>query len=72
MKYLSFQIESQIGKVLLQATETNETPMSFRCCRSLVQYLADTKPRDARYKAPKCFIVAEVLTTCFLEVSGAI
>ena len=60
MKYLSFQIESQIGKVLLQAREIHEIPAEcFSRCIRLVQHFSDTKSRDAKYNTLQCFNVAE-------------
>lgn len=73
MKHMSSQIESQIGKVLLQAGEIHEIPAEcFSCCNRLVQHFSDTKSRDARYDALKCFTVAEAQAMNFLEVSRAI
>ena len=60
MKHLDPQIETYIGKVLLQAGEIHEIPPEcFTYCNSLVKPFLDTKLRDARYRALKCFIVAE-------------
>ena len=73
MKHMSPQLESQIGKVLLQAGEIHEIPTEcFSRCNRLVQHFSDTKSRDARYDALKCFTVAEVQAMNYLEASGAI
>lgn len=73
MKHMSLQIESQIGKVLLQAGEIHEIPAEcFSRCNSLVQHFSDTKSTGARYETLKCFIIAYVQAPYFLEVSRAI
>ena len=73
MKHMSLQIESQIGKVLLQAGEIHEMPAEcFSRCTTLVQHFLDTKSTGVRYKTLKCFTVAEAQAMNFLEVSRAI
>jgi len=60
MKHMSPQLESQIGKVLLQADEIHEIPAEcFSRCTSLVKHFSDTKSTGVRYKTLKCFTVAE-------------
>ena len=73
MKHRSPQIENQIGKVLLQASEIYEIPTEcFSYCIKQLQRFSDTKPIGARYGVEKCFIIANVRAPYFLEVNGAI
>ena len=61
MKQRGVQMLIQIQKVLLQASETDETPeVSFNCFSGLVQYLSATKWSETIYGGYKYFTVAEV------------
>jgi len=68
MKHVSLRIESQIGKVLLQANEIREIPQTyFSSCDDLVQHFSGTNITGHRHELSKCFTVAYMGHKIFLR-----